>query len=849
MKKYIVIGMTCAMCQAHVEKAVGKVEGVSSVTVSLLTNSMVVEGIYSDEAILHAVQQAGYQAIPFTAEESSSKESSVEVLTDALSDKETPQLKKRLKVSFIFLFLLMFITVGNHVFKLPLPDFFVGNYIGLALMQMILTMIILGINHKLFYTGVTTLWKGMPTMDTLVSLGSGVSFLWSISIVFKMTYMITTGNSVSDLESIYYEQLYFESAAMIPTFIIIGKILESISKGRTTNALKSLLQMKPKTAMVERSGKEIVLPVEEIVVGDIFIVKPGESVPVDGVIIEGATSINESALTGESIPVDKEVGDKISAATINTVGFIRAKALYVGEDTTFSQIIKLMSEASATKAPIARGADKVASIFVPSIMMISLFVFIGWLLYGASLAHALEYAISVLVISCPCTLGLATPVAIMVGSTVGAKNGILFKTGEALENTGKVRMVALDKTGTITKGKPYVTDVIPASGVTSTEFLTLAYSLEVKSEHPLSKAIVDFAKEQSIDAVKVDSFKVFIGNGIEGSINHALVHAGSLRFIKQYISLDFTLLTLYEKLTSEGKTPILFEKNKKYMGLIAVSDIIKEDSAFAISKLRKLGIKTIMMTGDNEKTAHAIGMKAGVDQIFANVLPDAKEKNITQWKEQGLVAMVGDGINDAPALASADIGMAIGAGTDVAIESADVVLVNSSLMDIVSAVQLSRATLKNVYQNLFWGFAYNMTLIPLAAGLYPNIHITPMWGAAIMALSSVTVCLNALRLNNVKLTRPTEGSSIIDPKEINTSLNVKEDKEMKVAITIEGMMCGHCEMMVKKAFEEMDAVISAEVSHEKGQAILTLKSAIQEADIKAMLESKGYKFKHFKNLD
>ena len=849
MKKYIVIGMTCAMCQAHVEKAVGKVEGVSSVTVSLLTNSMVVEGIYSDEAILHAVQQAGYQAIPFTAEESSSKESSVEVLTDALSDKETPQLKKRLKVSFIFLFLLMFITVGNHVFKLPLPDFFVGNYIGLALMQMILTMIILGINHKLFYTGVTTLWKGMPTMDTLVSLGSGVSFLWSISIVFKMTYMITTGNSVSDLESIYYEQLYFESAAMIPTFIIIGKILESISKGRTTNALKSLLQMKPKTAMVERSGKEIVLPVEEIVVGDIFIVKPGESVPVDGVIIEGATSINESALTGESIPVDKEVGDKISAATINTVGFIRAKALYVGEDTTFSQIIKLMSEASATKAPIARGADKVASIFVPSIMMISLFVFIGWLLYGASLAHALEYAISVLVISCPCTLGLATPVAIMVGSTVGAKNGILFKTGEALENTGKVRMVALDKTGTITKGQPYVTDVIPASSVTSTEFLTLAYSLEVKSEHPLSKAIVDFAKEQSIDAVKVDSFKVFIGNGIEGSINHALVHAGSLRFIKQYISLDFTLLTLYEKLTSEGKTPILFEKNKKYMGLIAVSDIIKEDSAFAISKLRKLGIKTIMMTGDNEKTAHAIGMKAGVDQIFANVLPDAKEKNITQWKEQGLVAMVGDGINDAPALASADIGMAIGAGTDVAIESADVVLVNSSLMDIVSAVQLSRATLKNVYQNLFWGFAYNMTLIPLAAGLYPNIHITPMWGAAIMALSSVTVCLNALRLNNVKLTRPTESSNIVDQKEMNTSISVKENKEMKVAITIEGMMCGHCEMMVKKAFEEMDAVISAEVSHEKGQAILTLKSAIQEADIKAMLESKGYKFKHFKNLD
>lgn len=849
MKKYIVIGMTCAMCQAHVEKAVGKVEGVSSVTVSLLTNSMVVEGIYSDEAILHAVQQAGYQAIPFTAEESSSKESSVEVLTDALSDKETPQLKKRLKVSFIFLFLLMFITVGNHVFKLPLPDFFVGNYIGLALMQMILTMIILGINHKLFYTGVTTLWKGMPTMDTLVSLGSGVSFLWSISIVFKMTYMITTGNSVSDLESIYYEQLYFESAAMIPTFIIIGKILESISKGRTTNALKSLLQMKPKTAMVERSGKEIVLPVEEIVVGDIFIVKPGESVPVDGVIIEGATSINESALTGEPIPVDKEVGDKISAATINTVGFIRAKALYVGEDTTFSQIIKLMSEASATKAPIARGADKVASIFVPSIMMISLFVFIGWLLYGASLAHALEYAISVLVISCPCTLGLATPVAIMVGSTVGAKNGILFKTGEALENTGKVRMVALDKTGTITKGQPYVTDVIPASGVTSTEFLTLAYSLEVKSEHPLSKAIVDFAKEQSIDAVKVDSFKVFIGNGIEGSINHALVHAGSLRFIKQYISLDFTLLTLYEKLTSEGKTPILFEKNKKYMGLIAVSDIIKEDSAFAISKLRKLGIKTIMMTGDNEKTAHAIGMKAGVDQIFANVLPDAKEKNITQWKEQGLVAMVGDGINDAPALASADIGMAIGAGTDVAIESADVVLVNSSLMDIVSAVQLSRATLKNVYQNLFWGFAYNMTLIPLAAGLYPNIHITPMWGAAIMALSSVTVCLNALRLNNVKLTRPTESSNIVDQKEMNTSISVKENKEMKVAITIEGMMCGHCEMMVKKAFEEMDAVISAEVSHEKGQAILTLKSAIQEADIKAMLESKGYKFKHFKNLD
>lgn len=849
MKKYIVIGMTCAMCQAHVEKAVGKVEGVSSVTVSLLTNSMVVEGIYSDEAILHAVQQAGYQAIPFTAEESSSKESSVEVLTDALSDKETPQLKKRLKVSFIFLFLLMFITVGNHVFKLPLPDFFVGNYIGLALMQMILTMIILGINHKLFYTGVTTLWKGMPTMDTLVSLGSGVSFLWSISIVFKMTYMITTGNSGSDLESIYYEQLYFESAAMIPTFIIIGKILESISKGRTTNALKSLLQMKPKTAMVERSGKEIVLPVEEIVVGDIFIVKPGESVPVDGVIIEGATSINESALTGESIPVDKEVGDKISAATINTVGFIRAKALYVGEDTTFSQIIKLMSEASATKAPIARGADKVASIFVPSIMMISLFVFIGWLLYGASLAHALEYAISVLVISCPCTLGLATPVAIMVGSTVGAKNGILFKTGEALENTGKVRMVALDKTGTITKGQPYVTDVIPASGVTSTEFLTLAYSLEVKSEHPLSKAIVDFAKEQSIDAVKVDSFKVFIGNGIEGSINHALVHAGSLRFIKQYISLDFTLLTLYEKLTSEGKTPILFEKNKKYMGLIAVSDIIKEDSAFAISKLRKLGIKTIMMTGDNEKTAHAIGMKAGVDQIFANVLPDAKEKNITQWKEQGLVAMVGDGINDAPALASADIGMAIGAGTDVAIESADVVLVNSSLMDIVSAVQLSRATLKNVYQNLFWGFAYNMTLIPLAAGLYPNIHITPMWGAAIMALSSVTVCLNALRLNNVKLTRPTESSNIVDQKEMNTSISVKENKEMKVAITIEGMMCGHCEMMVKKAFEEMDAVISAEVSHEKGQAVLTLKSAIQEADIKAMLESKGYKFKHFKNLD
>lgn len=922
--QYMVTGMTCAACQAHVEKAVSRVPGVDKVTVSLLTNSMSVEGKASASDVVEAVEKAGYGARPMDA--SSAGMSRLEAEKEALEDHETPKLKRRLLISILFLMVLMYFTMGHNMLDLPVPFFLNHNHLGLALTEMILAFIVMAVNHAFFDSGFKSLFHRSPNMDTLVALGSSVSFGWSLYVFYKMTWLITQGSSSMDIMPLYHDQLYFESAAMIPALITVGKLLESISKGRTTDALKGLMKIAPKTALVEREGKESLIPVEEVRAGDIFIVKPGESVPVDGEILEGETAVDESALTGESVPVDKKPGDRVSAATMNTNGYIRARALRVGEDTTFAQIIRMVSDAAATKAPIARIADRVSAVFVPAVILIALLVFILWILLGAPASRALEYAICVLVISCPCALGLATPVAIMVGNGMGAKNGILFKTSEALENAGKIDIAVMDKTGTITEGKPRITDMVPAEGVSEKELLEKAYALEVKSEHPLALAVVDYGNRKSVKALPLTDFKILSGYGLEGTLGGKKLHGGSASYISTLTSIK-ELKDRAEALAEEGKTPLFFEEEGKLLGLMAVADVIKEDSPRAIRELKDMGIQVVMLTGDNEKTAAAMARKAGVDHVIAGVLPDGKEAVIRKLQAFGKVAMVGDGINDAPALVKADTGIAIGAGTDVAIDSADIVLMNSRLSDVSAAVRLSRETLKNIHENLFWAFAYNVLLIPMAAGLYPGIRMNPMWGAAAMSLSSFTVCMNALRLNlfNVrsssrdkkkKMTalpdwdtisgKPSSeekpkaagGKAVVlvegmmcencenhvkkaleslpfitgaraDHKTGRVSITYssqpdeaamkqvlakadyeykgilfpKEETNMKETVKIEGMMCNHCEMTVKKALEALDGVEKADVSHTKGTAVLTLDKAVADGDIKKAIEDKDYIFK------
>lgn len=922
--QYMVTGMTCAACQAHVEKAVSRVPGVDKVTVSLLTNSMSVEGKASASDVVEAVEKAGYGAKPMNA--SSAGMPRLEAEKEALEDHETPKLKRRLLISILFLIVLMYFTMGHNMLDLPVPFFLNHNHLGLALTEMILAFIVMAVNHAFFDSGFKSLFHRSPNMDTLVALGSSVSFGWSLYVFYKMTWLITQGSSSMDIMPLYHDQLYFESAAMIPALITVGKLLESISKGRTTDALKGLMKIAPKTALVEREGKESLIPVEEVRAGDIFIVKPGESVPVDGEILEGETAVDESALTGESVPVDKKPGDRVSAATMNTNGYIRARALRVGEDTTFAQIIRMVSDAAATKAPIARIADKVSAVFVPAVILIAFLVFILWILLGAPVSRALEYAICVLVISCPCALGLATPVAIMVGNGMGAKNGILFKTSEALENAGKIDIAVMDKTGTITEGKPRVTDMVPAEGVSEKELLEKAYALEVKSEHPLALAVVDYGNRKSVKALPLTDFQILSGHGLEGNLGGKKLHGGSASYISTFTSIN-GLKDRAEALAEEGKTPLFFEEEGKLLGLLAVADVIKEDSPRAIQELKDMGIQVVMLTGDNEKTAAAMARKAGVDHVIAGVLPDGKEAVIRKLQAYGKVAMVGDGINDAPALVKADTGIAIGAGTDVAIDSADIVLMNSRLSDVSAAVRLSRETLKNIHENLFWAFAYNVLLIPMAAGLYPGIRMNPMWGAAAMSLSSFTVCMNALRLNlfNVRSssrdkkkkmavlpdwdTISGKPSSAEKPKaaggkavvlvegmmcencenhvkkaleslpsitgaradyktgrvsityssqpdeaamkqvlakadyEYKGILFPKEETNMKETVKIEGMMCNHCEMTVKKALEALDGVEKADVSHTKGTAVLTLDKAVADGDIKKAIEDKDYTFK------
>ncbi len=830
MEQYIVTGMTCSACQAHVEKAVCKVEGVESVNVSLLTNSMQVEGNVSSKKVIEAVEKAGYGA--------KVKGSVVEKEEDPLKDTETPKLKKRLFHSVIWLIILMYITMGHNMWGWPVPSFLSHNHLGLALTQMLITIIVMYINRAFFVSGFKSWVHGAPNMDTLVALGSSVSFGWSLYVFYELTYMVTQGSTNMELMTVYHDELYFETAAMIPALITVGKTLESISKGRTTDALKNLMRMAPKNATIEIDGQTKQVSVEEVNIGDIFVVRPGESIPVDGEIVEGNTAIDESALTGESIPVDKTVGSHVSAATMNQSGFIKARATRVGKDTTFSQIIQMVSEAAGTKAPIARIADKVSGIFVPSVMCIALVVFIGWMIVSKDIILSLRHAIAVLVISCPCALGLATPVAIMVGNGVGAKNGILFKTSEALENTGHIQIVALDKTGTITEGKPVVTDIIPFN-VTDEELLSYACSLEMKSEHPLAKALIKYGEENHITLKETDNFEVLSGNGIKAMINDEWIYGGSKKFISSLIDIN-SFNKQSDALSEEGKTPLFFVKGQQLIGMIAVADIIKQDSAEAIKQLQNTGIEVVMLTGDNEKTANAIGKQAGVDKVIAGVLPNEKEAVVQKLQKRGKVAMVGDGINDAPALTRADIGIAIGNGTDVAIDSADIVLMNSRLTDVPSAIRLSKATLKNIYENLFWAFAYNVILIPMAAGLYPNISINPMWGAAAMSLSSFTVCMNALRLNLFKIHDSSKDRPL--KKKALKEEEIEGETNMKETVKIEGMMCTHCEASVKKALEGIDGVESAEVSHESGTAVLTLSKDVEDSLIQKTIEDKDYTF-------
>ncbi len=851
MQQFIVTGMSCAACSARVEKAVSKVEGVTSCSVSLLTNSMGVEGTADDQAIIQAVEAAGYGASVKGEAAEHSGASSMAAEEEMLKDHDTPVLKRRLLASLGFLIVLMYFSMGHMMWGWPLPAFFENNHIAMGLVQLLLTGIVMVINQKFFISGFTSLAHHAPNMDTLVALGSTAAFGYSTYALFAMTDAQVKG----DMEMVmhYMHEFYFESAAMILTLITVGKMLEARSKGKTTDALKGLMKLAPKTAVVERNGQEVAVPIEQVKKGDIFLVRPGENVPVDGVILEGTSALNEATLTGESIPVDKKPGDAVSAATLNQSGFIRCEATRVGEDTTLSQIIQMVSDAAATKAPIAKIADKVSGVFVPAVITIAVITMIVWLLAGESVGFALARGISVLVISCPCALGLATPVAIMVGNGMGAKNGILFKTAVSLEETGKVQIVALDKTGTITNGEPVVTDMVPAEGVAEESLLALAASLEKRSEHPLAKAILKYAGEQQMTVEDVSEFEALPGNGLTAVRKGVKLAGGNYAFIRTQTEVSENLLKQSEALAEQGKTPMFFTENGRLAGIIAVADTMKEDSRQAVSELRNMGIRVVMLTGDNERTARAIGAQAGVDDVIAGVLPDGKESVIRQLQKYGKVAMVGDGINDAPALTRADMGIAIGAGTDVAIDAADVVLMKSRLSDVAAAVRLSRATLRNIHENLFWAFFYNVIGIPLAAGVWIPIFgwtLNPMFGAAAMSLSSFCVVTNALRLNlfnmhdakkDKKLKNPAIIKELVDNNKTNHNQENKEIGTMKKTMKIEGMMCGHCEATVKKALEGLDGVASAEVSHETGTAVVELSTDVADDVLKKTVEDKDYK--------
>ena len=855
MKQYTVTGMSCAACSARVEKAVSKVDGVTSCSVSLLTNSMGVEGSATDAQIVEAVEQAGYGASPkgtATESENDKANNSLEQLKaaqDALVDRETPKLRNRLIASLIFLVVLMYFSMGHMMWGWPLPEFFNGNHVAMGLLQLLLTVAVMVINQKFFISGFKGLIHGAPNMDTLVALGSAASFGYSVYALFAMTAAQVNGDM--DAVMSYMHEFYFESAAMILALITVGKMLEAHSKGKTTDALKSLMQLAPKTATVVRDGVEQEISVDAVKKGDIFVVRPGENIPVDGEIIDGTTAVNESALTGESIPVDKQPKDAVSAATVNQSGFIKCRATRVGEDTTLSQIIQMVSDAAATKAPIAKIADRVSGVFVPAVITIAIITIIAWLIAGETVGFALARGISVLVISCPCALGLATPVAIMVGNGKGAKSGILFKTAASLEATGRIQIVALDKTGTITSGEPKVTDIVPdetffeETGNHAGALLAIAASVEAKSEHPLAKAIMERAKTDEIAVAEVTDFSAVVGNGLTAILAGKMIKAGNLAFVSKFVKVSDDMRAKAVEFSKEGKTPLFFAADDRLCGIIAVADTIKEDSPEAVRQLKNMGIRVVMLTGDNEQTANAIGKQAGVDEVIAGVLPDGKEAVIRKLKKQGRVAMVGDGINDAPALTRADMGIAIGAGSDVAIDAADVVLMKSRLIDVPAAVRLSRATLTNIHENLFWAFFYNVIGIPLAAGLwYPLLgwKLNPMFGAAAMSLSSFCVVTNALRLNLCRVYDPKhDRKATPDRKNKTDKPNESEEKSMTKTMNIEGMMCGHCEARVKKALEALDAVSEAAVSHESGTAVVTLSSDISDEKLKETVEAEDYK--------
>ena len=831
MEQYTVTGMSCAACSARVEKAVSAVPGVTSCSVSLLTNSMGVEGTASAEAVVSAVQAAGYGA----SLKGASSAPTAAAQEDALADRETPALKRRLIASLGFLIALMYVSMGHMMWGWPLPACLADNHVAMGLLQMLLTIAVMVINQKFFINGFRSLLHGAPNMDTLVALGAAASFGYSTYALFAMTGAQVRGDAAAVMQ--YMHEFYFESAAMILALITVGKMLEARSKGKTTDALRSLMKLAPQTATLVRGGQEIAVPIAQVRRGDVFVVRPGESIPVDGVVLEGESAVNESALTGESIPVDKAVGDSVSAATTNQSGFLRCEATRVGEDTTLSQIIKMVSDAAATKAPIAKVADRVSGVFVPTVIALAILTTAVWLLCGQSIGFALARGISVLVISCPCALGLATPVAIMVGNGLGAKNGILFKTAVSLEETGKTEIVALDKTGTITQGEPRVTDVLPAEGMTQGALLSLAAALEQRSEHPLARAVMMRAEEDGLTAAPVGDFRALPGNGLTATLSGETLLGGSLSFVSSRVDVPRSVRQKAEALAEEGKTPLLFAQAGRLAGVIAVADVIKADSPAAIAALRNMGIRVVMLTGDNEKTARAIGRLAGVDEVIAGVLPEGKESVIRRLQAQGKVAMVGDGINDAPALTRADIGVAIGAGTDVAIDAADVVLMKSRLSDVPAAIRLSRATLRNIHENLFWAFFYNVIGIPLAAGVWIPLFgwtLNPMFGAAAMSLSSFCVVSNALRLNLFKL------HDARKDKKINRHSKHKEETTMVKTMKIEGMMCGHCEAAVKKALEAIDGVASAEVSHTDGTAVVTLSKPVENAALRKAVEDKDY---------
>ncbi|MEE1303765.1 MAG: heavy metal translocating P-type ATPase [Agathobacter sp.] len=845
MKQYSVSGMSCAACVARVEKAVNKVEGVESCSVSLLTNSMGVEGTASPQAVIEAVEAAGYAARE--KDMGAGRRGNIDNSYEEESwDRETSKLLKRVVTSLFFLVILMYFSMGHMMWNWPLPKWFEGNHVAMGLTQCLLTTIIMVINQKYFINGFKSLFSGAPNMDSLVAIGASAAYGYSLFALYAMTDAVVAGDKAAVMK--YMDEMYFESGAMILTLITVGKMLEARSKGRTTDALKSLMKLAPKTATVVREGKEIELPVEQVRIDDIFVVRPGENIPVDGLVIEGSSAVNEAALTGESLPVDKKPGDSVSAATVNSSGFLKCRATRVGQDTTLAMIIQMVSDAAASKAPIAKVADRVSGVFVPVVIAIAAVTFVVWMLTGARVGYALARGIAVLVISCPCALGLATPVAIMVGNGVGARAGILFKNATALEEAGKVKIVALDKTGTITSGEPVVTDILPWGDIGQEELLAWAAALEARSEHPLAKAIIAKAVLAKAEAgateagvAEVREFRAVPGNGLTGIIEDRLVLGGSLKFISEKIELDSNIVERAQKLADQGKTPMLFARDDEFMGIIAVADTIKEDSPKAVEQLKSMGIKVIMLTGDNQRTAQAIGHQAGVDQIIAEVLPEGKESTIRELKRQGRVAMVGDGINDAPALTRADIGIAIGAGTDVAIDAADVVLMKNRLTDVPAAIRLSRATLTNIHENLFWAFFYNIVGIPLAAGVWIPIfgwELNPMFGAAAMSLSSFCVVSNALRLNLIKVYN-TKGHT---NRRWNKPNNIsREEAEMTKTIHVEGMMCGHCEAHVKKALEALEAVSEAQVSHEKGTAVVTLAREISDQELKAAVEAQDYK--------